>query len=90
MHGDLFLVVVVLVFGCAAFVFGLVYLVCAAVARVIGGVGRLLGLKTAPPGGRRSVRHGGWRRSRVCPHAHCRNVEFRPARYCSRCGSRLE
>jgi hypothetical protein len=86
MHGDLLLVVVILVFGCAAFLFGVIYLVCS----VIGFVGRgVLGLfkpDRAPPGRRSGVRGAG---ALVCPREECRKVEYRDAKYCSQCGAPL-
>lgn len=86
MHGDLLLVVVILVFGCAAFLFGVIYLVCSVIGFVGRGVFRVLGPRrraTGPP-------EAGHRpKTLVCPRAHCRKVEHRDASYCSQCGAPL-
>jgi len=84
MHGDLFLVIVILVFGCAAFLFGLVYVLCALFAAMGRG---LLGLFR--PLGHVGGRCGITSRPLVCPRANCRKAEYRNARFCSQCGARL-
>ena len=90
MHGDVALFLLLLVLGCAAFFFGVVYLIGRAIAWVAGGLLSLFG------GGRRAccdrARRTGDPRSqgRVCPRGDCRRVEYRiGARYCSQCGERL-
>jgi len=87
MHGDLLLILVVLIFGCAAFLFGVVYIVCSAV----GFVGRGLMSIVRPRTGRficggASVRLGP---PSICPRENCRKIEHRRASFCSRCGTRL-
>ncbi len=87
MQGEALLVVLIVVFGCAAFLFGLVYVVCAvfaAIGRGFWGLVRPLG-RIGPVG---SLRPGG--RPLVCPRANCRKAEYREARFCSQCGARLE
>jgi len=85
MHGDLLLVALVLVLGCAAFFVGVIYLACnffAAIGRSLLGLGRRRGATA----GRCAGRFG---RARVCPRERCRKVEYRPARFCSQCGARF-
>lgn len=86
MHGDLLLVVLILVFGCAAFLFGVIYLVCSIIGFVGRGVFRVL-----RPTRRRMDLEGGARHPKtlVCSRAHCRKVEHREASYCSQCGAPL-
>jgi len=84
--GDLLLVGVVLVLGCAAFFVGVIYLFCSFVAFVGRGMlalvfprrrmGRILSSLT---------RNGG-----VCPNPKCGEVDGRPARYCGHCGTRMK
>jgi len=88
MHGDVAIVVLILVFGCAAFFFGVIYMVGRALAWVGRGVWRLAGgsprvtarcCGTAPGGA-----------TRMCTREGCRRIENRRgARYCSRCGAPL-
>ena len=87
MHGDLLLILVVLVFGCAAFLFGVVYIVCSA----IGVVGRTLFSIVRPPQVRRLQAANQFRAGppRICPQENCRKIEYRRASFCSRCGSKL-
>jgi hypothetical protein len=86
MHGDAVLIVLLLVFGCVAFLFGVVYLLCQSFAWVGRG---LLGIfrpcRRADEAGPRMP----GLRSRVCPNERCRKVEYRKARFCSQCGTRL-
>ena len=86
MHGDLLLVVLILVFGCAAFLFGLVYVVGCVVSAVGRGMWTLV----------RPWRRGGtaenvrtFSRPLRCSRVNCRKVEYRNARFCSQCGARL-
>jgi len=86
MHGDLLLLVLMLVFGCAAFLFGLVYVVWC----VVGAVGRgmwSLVRPRRPIGKQEQVRAFG--RAAYCPRPNCRKVEYRNARFCSQCGAQL-
>ncbi len=88
MPADAVIVVVfMLLVGCAAFLFGILYLL----ARLIGGVGRcmmrMVGL------GRRQNPNGPvppTSRIQVCPREHCGEKEYRTeARFCSQCGTPL-
>ena len=88
MYGDVLLIVfLVLVFGCAAFFFGVIYMVCQAIAWAGRGVFGVF--KTTRPA---NARRCPSRRSaaRVCPRKQCRRAEYRrDARYCSQCGAPL-
>ena len=85
MHGDLLIVVLILVLGCAAFFIGVIHLAC----RLIGSLGRsFLGL-IHPRAGDRRPSAGPFGRARMCPRESCHKVEYRPARFCSQCGARL-
>ncbi len=86
MHGDVFLILLLLVFGCAAFLFGVIYVICqmfAWLGRGVWGAFRPHHSACAcpPPVGSS--------RPKVCPNERCRKVEHRHARYCSQCGSSL-
>lgn len=86
MHGDLLLVVLILVFGCAAFLFGLVYVVY----WVLGAAGRGLWSLVRPSQRGGAAMRIGWRSRPVfCPRPNCRKVEYRNASYCSQCGAPL-
>ena len=86
MHGDLLLVALILVFGVAAFLFGLVYVVWC----VVGAVGRGMWSLVRPrrPVGN-SERARTFGRAVYCPRLNCRKVEYRNAHYCSQCGAPL-
>jgi len=95
-HGDILIVLVLLVLGVAAFFFGVIYAVCRALASVWHGIVHLLsprGVPHAPQGSvlptERPARSQGTRTFRVCPREQCRHVERRPARFCSQCGAKL-
>jgi len=86
MHVDLVVIGLVLVLGCAAFFFGVVYVLC----RFLGAVGRgmltMFGVKTRVSGDYPPLS----RRGRlICPQERCRKTEHRAARFCSQCGARL-
>ena len=86
MHGDVLLVVAILVCGCAAFLFGVIYFVFS----VVGFVGRgVFGLfrPHRPPSGRRLMAKSAT--TLKCPREQCRKVEHRDAEYCSQCGAPL-
>ena len=86
MHGDLLLVALILVFGCAAFLFGLMYVIWC----VVGAVGRGMWGLVRPwrrIGTEERVRTLG--RPVFCPRLNCRKVEYRSARFCSQCGAPL-
>lgn len=84
MHSELLLVVVILIVGCAAFLFGVVYVICSAIAFV----GRQFIALFAPPRQRRPHARLAVT-ALICPQPTCRKVEYRRARFCSRCGSAL-
>jgi len=83
MQVDVIVVLLIVVFGCAAFLFGVFYLVCQAVGAVWRGAVGLI-----RPGGGVS-RTAAARPERVCPRPECRKVEHRQARFCSQCGAAL-
>ncbi len=88
MHGEAFAVVLILIFGCAAFFFGLIYGFCRLFAWLGRGVWGLVWPQRLSDDGPRAV---GWSRPGSCPNRRCKNVEYRRgARYCSQCGAPLE
>lgn len=86
MPGDWLLVVLILVFGCAAFLFGLVYVVWC----VVGAVGRGMWSLVRPGRSVETVGRGRtFGRAVYCQRLNCRKVEYRNARFCSQCGAPL-
>ena len=86
MHGDVLLLIAVLVLGVAAFAFGLVYMIFTAVVWIARNLFRLLTFPLRMLGMRRFTD----RVRRTCPRRQCRAVEQRgQARYCGRCGMPL-
>ena len=85
MHGDLLLVALILVFGVAAFLFGLVYVVWC----IVGGIGRGMWSLLRPWRPVRTERACTFGRIVYCPRLNCRKVERRNARFCSQCGAQL-
>jgi hypothetical protein len=85
-HGDVVVIVLLLVCGCAAFLFGAIYLVC----QLFIGLGRGL-MSVVTPGKQRGASTVAARpgRALACPNSHCRKIERRPAQYCSQCGTSL-
>ncbi len=87
MPGDALLLVLVLIFGCAAFFFGVIYLVF----RSLGWLGRgfVGAFRSVPP--EAPNRPAGDRRPRLgCPRTECGRIEDREgAHYCSQCGAGL-
>ncbi len=83
MHADVVVFILVLLVGCAALLFGVLYLI----VRALGGVGRGVLSMFGPSGASGRTMRG--RRALVCPRPQCRKVEYRDARYCSQCGERL-
>jgi len=80
-HVEVVVVLAILVFGCAAFLLGMIYLVCQAFGLVWRGVvGLVQPARKGRPRGRTV-----W----ICPSERCRRVEHRDARFCSQCGTRL-
>jgi len=84
MQVDVIVILLIVVFGCAAFLFGVFYLVGHVVYSVWRGLVNLV-----RPG--RASRHGvtAEARQRICPRRGCRKIEHRDARFCSQCGSPL-
>lgn len=80
--GDLLLVGVVLVLGCAAFFVGVIYLFCSFLTFVGQGL-----LALVFPHRRRINRTLTSGRYRVCPNPKCGEAERRPARFCGHCGT---
>ena len=88
MHGDVFVFILLVVVGFAAFFFSVIYMFC----RFIAWIGRgVFGSSRRGPASQTDwacppVRRA---RRRVCPNERCRNVEYRDASYCSQCGAAL-
>ncbi len=86
MHADLLLFLFVVVFGCAAFIFGIFFVIC----RMIAGLGRsIFRLVGGEPRRRRPAGSLFRSQARICPQPGCGKAELRPARYCSQCGARM-
>ena len=85
MHGDLLIVVGILILGCAAFLFGVVYAVCSAIKMVARGMFFALFPRQRHSTGRQGLRRG----ALICPQPNCRRIEHRPAKFCARCGTAL-
>ncbi len=81
MSGDALVVILILVLGCAALVFGVLYVI----ARAFGEVGKGFFAVLRGPRGDRRPRP----RVRVCSRERCRKTEVRDGRYCSQCGAPL-
>ena len=86
MHADLALMLLVLVFGCAAFLFGIVHFVYWMLSTVWGGL-----VTVVTPTSKKPSRKAGTAPAtrQVCPNRDCRHAEWREASYCCRCGARL-
>ncbi|MGD2108546.1 MAG: hypothetical protein PVI86_04050 [Phycisphaerae bacterium] len=86
MNADVLLLILLVFFGCAAFLFGVIYVICQFVAWIGRG---LFGIFIP----RRSSSAGDppppSRRGRMCPREGCGKIEYRAARYCSQCGMPL-
>ena len=87
MYAEPLVLVMVLVFGCAAFLFGVFYLICWFVGGLGKGFVQLLRPRRLP----NAADHGPAARGpgRVCSRDLCRNIEYRRANYCSQCGMPL-
>ena len=85
MSGDPFVIVLILVLGCAAFIFGIIYLI----GRLFGAAGR--GLMWVFRGGRGRPSAGTPRGPKmlICSREQCRKVELREGRFCGQCGAPL-
>lgn len=87
MHGgDVLLVVLLLVFGCAAFFFGVICVLCHLFAWMGRGVAGIFHPHRSVGA---SPRPGLGSRRRKCPNERCRRIEHRAALYCSQCGTPL-
>lgn len=84
MQVDVIVVLLIVVFGCAAFLFGMFYLVGHIVHSVWRGLVNLV-----RPGRLTHQRVTGETVERVCPRKGCRKIEHRDARFCSQCGAPL-
>ncbi|MCO6435945.1 MAG: hypothetical protein J5J06_02530 [Phycisphaerae bacterium] len=75
------------VLGCAAFFFCVIYATIQVMMAMINGVARLF-----RPRSKRATRrpYVNPLSLRYCPRPECRRVEDRPARFCSVCGAKLE
>ena len=87
MYGDALLLVLVMVFGLAAFFFGVIYLVF----RGLGWMGRgFVGVFRSKPVEAPNQPLGDAGRRQGCPRTECGRIEDREgARYCSQCGAGL-
>lgn len=85
MHGDLLVVGMVLLFGCVAFVFGVIYLTTSVFSffwrSTIGAF--------FPKASRRGFMQDAFGGRQVCPRPNCRKVEHRGGAFCSQCGARM-
>jgi hypothetical protein len=84
MQVDVLVVLLIVVFGCAAFLFGVFYLVGHVVYSIWRGLVNLV-----RPGRSTRQRVTGKKVERVCPRKGCRKIEYRDARFCSQCGAPL-
>ena len=81
MTGDALVIILILVLGIAALLFGLLYVI----ARAFGEVGKgFFAVLRGPRDGR-----GQRPRVRVCSREQCGKTEVREGRYCSQCGAPL-
>ena len=83
MHGEVLAFLLLLTIGCAAFLYGVVWLVARCVAIVGGAFLSMLGL------GSRHRSSANAREVRVCTNPRCRRIEIRAGRYCASCGAPL-
>lgn len=97
MHIEIAAFFLVLLLGCAAFVFSVFLLTWRFLALLGRGLARLFGVSCAVDNRPAAVPHHPvhtrrWGRAgsvQVCPRPECRKLEHRPARYCSQCGHRF-
>lgn len=83
MHGEVIAFLLLLAIGCAAFLYGVVWLVARCVGVVGGAFLSVLGL------GPRHRTSASAREVRVCTNYRCRRIETRTGRYCASCGAPL-
>lgn len=87
MHADVVVILLLLVFGWVACLFGVLYVAWQAISAGWRGLTGLFHLRrgvsgrSCPP----TTRAG----ALVCPRPECRKIERREARFCSQCGARL-
>ncbi len=89
---NILIILCLFVVGVAAFFFGIIYVVCQALASTRKSVLRVLmprGMKRRSAEAVPAATPMGERTPRVCPSRRCRHVEHRPASYCSQCGEKL-
>ena len=86
MPGDPLVVVLILIIGCAAFLFCVLYVF----GRMFSIIGQ--GFMSMFRGGRPPSEPGGFRAGQVliCSREQCRKTEYRNGRFCSQCGAPLE
>lgn len=83
MHGEVIAFLLLLTIGCAAFLYGVVWLVARCVGVVGGAFLSMLGF------GPRRWASVNAREVRVCTNSRCRRIEIRAGRYCASCGAPL-
>jgi hypothetical protein len=83
--GDILLVGLVLMVGCLAFIFGVIYLFFSMFAMAGRGL-----MAIVWPRRRSHGCNGTTCRVRACPNPKCQEVERRAARFCGHCGTKLE
>lgn len=84
MHGEVIAFLVLLTIGCAAFLYGVVWLVARCVGVVGGAFLSVLGFR------RRRPTPSNAREVRICTNPRCRRIEVRAGRYCASCGVPLK
>jgi len=96
MHGDILVIGIAMLVGVAAIfyvVLRLAWELLAGGGRLIGrllGVGHLVENRTQNRQWHRLDAAGQTAKRRICPNPHCRQVEYRMARFCSRCGTKID
>lgn len=83
--GDILIVGLVLVLGCAAFFVGVIYLFCSFLAVLGRGMISMVFPNWKPS--RPRILSG---RIRACPNPKCGQLENRPARFCGHCGTEMK
>ncbi len=87
MHGESLLIIFVLLFGCAAFLFGVIYLIGRTIGWLVSGLANLFGFRRDRlPDMAKPVASN----EPVCTREGCGRIERRRgARYCGHCGAPL-
>ena len=85
MPGDPVVVVFILIVGCAAFLFCILYMF----GRMLGFIGQ--GFMSLFRGRRLAGPSGGipGKKALICSREQCRKIEYRNGRFCSQCGAPL-